>query len=241
MFWGKALRQPVGWGAFAVLLSATLGSAYASPAPTVGSPAPTVGSQDRNIKKLAAINSSADAFSQGELKTLVSGGAVKRKFMIRRGYADYYGGYSYRLLRTTPLDVFRALRRPGGIARAIPYGVEARVLSENDGISRMRIVQGKQPVVGTYTVKVKWDLAQSEALFWLDPGERHDVHDLWGVFRARELQPGWTLVSFGFAFKIGGIGSFLEPQAQIWGLSTADRIAKMLPSTPKTSPIRPTP
>lgn len=167
-------------------------------------------------------------FDSDEAASLVSGDSVRRKFQIRRGNIDYHAGLAYRLVQTSPMEVIRALRRPDGIVRAIPYGVEATTISESDGVARVRIRQGKSPIIGKYSVHLEWDLGSYQARFWVDPTEERDVRDLWGVFSAREVRPGWTLISFGFAFNIGGVGELLESKAQRWALDTADRIAELV-------------
>jgi hypothetical protein len=129
------------------------------------------------------------------------------------------------------MDVIRALRQPGAIAEVIPYGLSATVLSEKDGVTVMKIAQGKRPVVGKYTVRMSWDLRSNSARFWMDPAYRADIEDIWGTFTAREVRPGVTLVSFGFAFNIRGVASILEGKAQGWGLTTADRIAQYVTRT----------
>lgn len=176
----------------------------------------------------AAPASGAGPFSVAELRRLDAGKSVKRKFTIRTSGAVYHAGYSYRVVQTSPMEVIRLLRRPGELIEVIPYGLSAQVLSEKDGVSRMRIAQGKRPVVGEYTVRLEWDLREYQARFWMDPAYDHDLEDVWGVFSAREIRPGFTLISFGFAFNIGGVGTLLERKAQNWGLTTADRIAKRL-------------
>lgn len=170
----------------------------------------------------------AQGFSPEEITRLQDGKSVKRAFFIGEGDGTYHAGYSYRLVQAPPMEVIRVLRRPGGLIKAIPYGLSATTLSEEDGVTRMRIAQGKRPIVGRYTVRLEWDLSDYSARFWLDPTEDHDLNDVWGVFSAREVAPGVTLVSFGFAFDIGGVGSVLEHKAQTWGLTTADRIAELL-------------
>ncbi len=167
-------------------------------------------------------------FSQKDRVTLGQELSVKRRFQIQRGEVEYHAGLAYRLVQAKPMDVIRALRKPDGIVRAIPYAIEATTVSEADGVARVRIRQGKSPVIGKYSVHLEWDLGTYEARFWMDPNERHDVSDLWGVFSAKEVVPGWTLISFGFAFDIGGVGSLLESKAQRWALQTADRIAEMV-------------
>lgn len=171
-------------------------------------------------------------FTEQQIRLLRDGQSVKRAFTIAHRGATYHAGYSYRLVETSPREVLRALRRPGGLVKAIPYALSATTLWEKDGVSRMRIAQGKRPIVGKYTVHVEWDTKNHGAKFWLDPGADHDINDLWGVIAAREIEPGLTLVSFGFAFDIGGVGSILENKAQAWGLTTADRIAELVEDEP---------
>lgn len=187
-------------------------------------------------KRVAQLPAFAN-FSPKDRVTLGRERSVKRQFHIKRGEVEYHAGLAYRLVQATPMDVIRALRRPDGIVRAIPYAIEATTISESDGVARVRIRQGKSPVVGKYSVHLEWDLSTYEARFWMDPNERHDVSDLWGVFSAREVSPGWTLIRFGFAFDIGGVGSLLESKAQRWALQTADRIADMVdPADVKNRP-----
>jgi len=176
-----------------------------------------------------------EPFSSREQKRLSKGKSVKRKFQIEQGGRSYHAGLSYRLVKGTPMDVIRTLRRPQAILTAIPYGLEATTLSEKRGVSRIRILQGKRPVTGEYTVWLDWDLPNYRARFWLDPSEPHDIRDIWGVFSAREVRPGWTLVSFGFAFDIGGMGELLEDKAQKWALRTADRLVRLMKSRARSS------
>ncbi len=168
------------------------------------------------------------ALTEEERDLLFQGASVKRQFIIHRNGTRYHAGLSYRLVRARPLDVLRALRAPGGIAQVLPYGISATTHSEEAGVAKIRVRQGKPPVVGSYTVRLVWDLAKYEAKFWLDPSERADVRDIWGVFQAREVSPGVTLVSFGFAFDIGGIGALLEKKAQGWALQVPDRLSDMI-------------
>jgi hypothetical protein len=176
-------------------------------------------------------------FTRAELARLERGKSVKRGFELQHGGSTYQAGLSYRLVEATPMDVIRALRQPGGIVQVIPYGLSARVLSERDGISWITISQGKRPVVGTYTVRMEWDLSSYQTRFWLDPSYKADVEDIWGVFSAREIRPGATLITFGFAFRIGGVGSLLEAKAREWGLTTADRIARHVKQASQRDPM----
>lgn len=173
----------------------------------------------------------SSGFSSDELARLERGKSVKRRFEVEHKGEIYQAGLSYRLVEGTPMDVIRALRQPGAIAKVIPYGVSATVLSEEDGVTVMNIAQGKSPVVGKYTVRMEWDLSTYSARFWMDPSYQADIKDIWGVFSAREVRPGMTLVSFGFAFNIRGVASILENKAQGWGLTTADRIVKYVNET----------
>ena len=86
---------------------------------------------------------------------------------------------------------------------------------------------------------MEWDLNSYQARFWRDPAYKSDVEDIWGVFSAREIRPGLTLITFGFAFKIGGVGSIIERKVQTWGLTTADSIAKQLRDAEEMTESRP--
>lgn len=178
----------------------------------------------------------AHGFTPSEVRRLERGKSVKRRFEVNYQGDTYQAGLSYRLVEGTPMDVIRALRRPGALVQVIPYGVSATVLSEKDGVSVMKIAQGKRPIVGSYTVRMQWDLRSNSAKFWMDPTFRADIEDIWGTFSAREVRPGLTLVSFGFAFNIRGVASILERKAQTWGLTTADRIADYVNARYQSAP-----
>lgn len=178
-------------------------------------------------------------FTSAEIRRLSKGKSVKRRFDLAHQGDEYQAGLSYRLIEGTPMDVMRALRQPGAIAKVIPYGVSSTILSEKDGVTVMKIAQGKRPVVGKYTVRIKWDLQTHSARFWMDPAHKSDIEDIWGTFTARAVRPGVTLVSFGFAFNIRGVASILEGKAQTWGLTTADRIAKYVKT--RSSDVRGSP
>lgn len=167
-----------------------------------------------------------DGFTPAEIRRLERGKSVKRRFEVHHQGDTYQAGLSYRLVEGSPISVIRALREPGALVQVIPYGVSATVLSEKDGVSVMTIAQGKRPIVGSYTVRMQWDLRSNSAKFWMDPTFRADIEDIWGTFTAREVRPGLSLVTFGFAFNIRGVASILERKAQSWGLTTADRIAE---------------
>ena len=166
--------------------------------------------------------------SEEERERLTIGKSVKRKFHLEVNEVTYRAGLAYRLVRGTPLEVVSALRSPNALARAIPYGLEATTLGERDGIARVRIRQGKPPVEGGYTVRMKWELNEYRARFWLDPNDKHDLNDIWGSFSAREVSPGLTLICFAVAFDLGGVGEILGSKVHRWSLSTADRIAELV-------------
>jgi hypothetical protein len=166
--------------------------------------------------------------SLDERERLLNGKSVKRKFHLEVNDVTYRAGLAYRLVRSTPLEVVSALRSPKALARAIPYGLDAVQLGERDGVARVRIRQGKPPVVGGYTVRMKWELNQYRARFWLDPNDVHDLKDIWGSFSAREVSPGLTLICFAVAFDLGGVGEILGSKVHRWSLSTADRVAELV-------------
>ena len=167
-------------------------------------------------------------FTAEERALLWQGKLVKRKFLLEMDDVKYRAGLSYRLVEADPLDVVRVLRSPQGIAKAIPYGIEATTYGEKDGLAMVRIRQGKPPIVGGYTVAMKWEMNHYRARFWLDPKHEHDVRDIWGWFQAREVAPGVTLICFAVAFDLGGVGEILGSKAHRWSLSTADRIGDLV-------------
>lgn len=175
-----------------------------------------------------AVGSAAAGFSSEEMELLWAGKSVKRKFHLDVDDVRYRAGLSYRLVRGAPLDVVRVLRSPQGIAKAIPYGIEATTFEERNGVSKIRIRQGKPPIVGGYTVRMKWEMNHYRARFWLDPNHEHDVRDIWGWFMAREVEDGVTLICFAVAFDLGGVGEILGSKAHRWSLNTADRIGKLV-------------
>lgn len=163
-----------------------------------------------------------------ERELLATGKSVKRKFLLDVDDVQYRAGLSYRLVHGSPLDVVSVLRSPQGMVRSIPYGVEATTIEEKNGVSRVRIRQGKAPIIGGYTVRMKWEMDDYRARFWLDPNDEHDLRDIWGWFMAREVSPGVTLIGFAIAFDLGGVGEILASKAHRWSLSTADRIAELV-------------
>jgi hypothetical protein len=80
-------------------------------------------------------------FTAKERARLMRGKSVKRKFHIEIDEVSYRAGLSYRLVQGSPLDVVRVLRSPQGIAKAIPYGIEATTFEEKDGVAKVRIQQ----------------------------------------------------------------------------------------------------
>ncbi len=217
---GLSRRGLLGWGA-----SCVVGSFGAEALARQGGAASSV------------VQAPVEDFSQEEKLRLASGRSVKRKFHLDLDDVVYRAGLSYRLVRARPLDVVRVLRSPQGIARSIPYGIEATTVEERDGVSKVRIRQGKPPIIGKYTVRMRWEMSRYRARFWLDPNHKHDVRDIWGWFSAKELSPGLTLISFAVAFDLGGVGELLGAKAHRWSLSTADRIAKLVEERLGTPPL----
>lgn len=215
MIWGKRTSRWLLVTLFCSIASLAARPAFAAP-----------GSSSASAK--SAPGEKQAPFNAEERALLVEGKSVKRGFVLQRDDIQYRAGLSYRLIEAHPMDVMRALRRPRGIEKSIPYGLEAVTFNEKSGVAQVHILQGKRPIVGEYTVRLEWDLGNYSARFWMDPSYDHDLRDIWGVFSAREVSPGWTLVTFGFAFHIGGVGQLLERKAQRWALSTSDRIARLL-------------
>ncbi len=141
---------------------------------------------------------------------------------IDAGRRSLAGGIAYRLVPATPMEVLSALRQPGGLRESLPYTKSARILSEKNGVTRVALEQGHGPFVGRYTVAIHWRPGEQVARFWLDPRRPHDLEDIWGFFRVREIAPGRTLVTFGVAFDLGSglVGALFEDTVQRMALRT---------------------
>lgn len=224
------MRVRAAWALLWVGLLLPLTSVVQARPPDVGLGRETGQRLAKKASESARADSPSRPFSEEEKQQLLSGESVKRKFMLEMDKVEYRAGICYRLVRASPMDVMRALRAPGGIKKAMPYGVEATTIREHDGIAEVRIVQGKVPIVGAYTVRMEWNLSTYSARFWLDPNQDHDLRDIWGAFSAREVAPGYTLVSFAVAFDLGGVAEILAPKAHRWALNTADNIAELVES-----------
>ncbi len=161
-----------------------------------------------------------------ERAELMKGGLVVRAVEFEHAGATYAGGVSYGLVSARPLEVLSALRKPGALRKAMPSTVEARVLGEVDGVSRVSFVQGEPPLVGRYSVLLRWEPAQGRARFWLDPERPHDLKDIWGYLRVTELRPGQTLMTWAVAFDLGqGVfGAMFERPARAVALRTPSTI-----------------
>lgn len=164
--------------------------------------------------------------SEEERTQLLKGGLVVRKVEFEHAGATYAGGVSYALVEARPLEVLSALRQPGALRKAMPSTVEARVLGEVDGVSRVSFVQGSPPLVGRYSVMLRWEPAQGRARFWLDPERPHDLKDIWGYLRVTELRPGQTLMTWAVALDLGqGVfGSMFERPVQAEALRAPSTI-----------------
>lgn len=138
-----------------------------------------------------------------EQARLLEGGLITRAVEFEHKGSTYAGGLSYALVRAAPLEVLSALREPGALREALPGTVEARIVGERDGVTRVTFTQGSPPMVGRYSVQLRWEPGQGRARFWLDPRRPHDLADIWGYLRVVELRPGRTLVTWAVAFDLG--------------------------------------
>jgi hypothetical protein len=166
--------------------------------------------------------------SAGERAKLEKGQLIARPFVFERSGHGYRGGVSYQLVNAPPAEVLRALRRPGALLEAVPYTLEARVVEQKGRKSRVTMRQGVVPLTGRYTVLLEWSETEPGGRFWLDTAAPHDLRDIFGYFRLVEYRPGVTLLTFAFAFDIGGLGNMFEGQAQKAALRTPSRWAEIV-------------
>lgn len=145
---------------------------------------------------------SATPFTAHEREALDAGGMVSRALRFQHEGGRYVGGVSYQVVDARPELVLAALSDVSNWPEALPRTKSARLLSSHDGRSRVELVQGSSLVDARYTVVL--DRADAETIrFWLDPSAPHDIHDVWGFFRVRELPGGRSLITVGAALDLG--------------------------------------
>lgn len=170
------------------------------------------------------------ALSAGERRALYRGENVTRSFAFERSGGSYRAGIAYYLVQADPVSVLSWLRQPGALEEALPHARAATRLAEKDGISTIVMHHQRGPVQGRYTVRLAWDIQQGQASFWLDPARDNDLRDLWGYFRVRPVAPGLSLITFAFAFDLGGLAELLEPAVQAAVLEVPRRIGERVVS-----------
>jgi hypothetical protein len=165
---------------------------------------------------------SAVAFTATERSALDAGSMVSRAMRFQQGEGRYVGGVSYQVVDARPELVLAALSDVRNWPDALPRTKSARLLDSQNGLSRVELVQGGALVDARYTVVL--NRADPETIrFWLDPSAPHDIHDVWGFFRVRELPGGRSLITVGAALDLGdGIARLLFE----------DKIASMLLRAP---------
>ncbi len=171
--------------------------------------------------------------SDVEQRSLLAGQTVVRPVEFEHEGATYMGGISYGVVEGRPLEVLAALREPGALRDALPNTLEARVLSDKEGVTRVALTQGSPPFVGRYVVSLRWEPGKGRARFWLDPSRPHDLKDIWGFVRVTELRPGQTLVTWAVAFDLGQgmMGQFFEKPVQKVALRAPDTIRRYVENT----------
>lgn len=164
----------------------------------------------------------ATPFTAHERQEMNAGGLVSRALRFQHEGGRYVGGVSYQVVDARPELVLAALSDVTNWPEALPRTKSARVLDTRDGFSRVELVQGAALVDARYTVVLA--RADTETIrFWLDPTAPHDIRDVWGFFRVRELPGGRSLITVGAALDLGdGIARLLFE----------DRIASMLLRAP---------
>jgi Polyketide cyclase / dehydrase and lipid transport len=166
--------------------------------------------------------SAPSAFTVEEREALSGGALVARALRFEHDGGRYVGGVSYQVVDARPELVLAALSDVNNWPEALPRTKSARLLESSDGLSRVEVVQGSSLVDARYTIVLA--RADAETIrFWLDPSAPHDVRDVWGFFRVRELPGGRSLITVGAALDLGG---------GLAQLLFEDKIAKMMLRAP---------
>lgn len=165
----------------------------------------------------------ASPFTDRERDALSGGLMVARALRFQHEGGRYVGGVSYQVVDARPELVLAVLSDVNNWPEALPRTKSARLLDSKDGLSRVELVQGSSLVDARYTVVL--DRADAETIrFWLDPSAPHDIRDVWGFFRVRELPGGRSLITVGAALDLGdGLTRMLFE----------DKIASMLLRAPR--------
>jgi len=158
-----------------------------------------------------------------EQDALGAGAMVSRALRFDAQGGHYVGGVSYQVVDARPEVVLAALSDVSNWPEALPRTKSAQLVSSNDGLSRVELVQGSALVDARYTVVL--ERADGETIrFWLDPSLPHDIHDVWGFFRVKAMPGGRSLITVGAALDIGdGLTRMLFE----------DKIARMLLRAPR--------
>ncbi len=141
--------------------------------------------------------------SAGERARLEAGGMVARSLRFHEGRGRYVGGVSYQVVDAKPEAVLAALSDVTNWPNALPRTKSARLVSSADGLSRVELVQGTALVDARYTVVLDRAPDGETIRFWLDPSLPHDIADVWGYFRVKELPGGRSLITVGAALDLG--------------------------------------
>lgn len=165
----------------------------------------------------------SQSFTRQERDALQGGAMVSRALRFHHDGGRYVGGVSYQVVDARPELVLAALSDVSNWPEALPRTKSARLLDSREGRSRVELVQGSSLVDARYTVVL--DRADAETIrFWLDPSAPHDIRDVWGFFRVRELPGGRSLITVGAALDLGD---------GITRLLFEDKIAGMLLRAPR--------
>ena len=141
-----------------------------------------------------------------EQQSLLAGFLVSRPMRFEQQGGHYVGGLSYLIVDCSAQQVRSVLDRPSSFRHFLPNTKNVRVSTSH----QLELVQGNELVQATYTVKLHRREDDNELRFWLDPGEPHDIRDVWGYFRVSPFGSSQSLVTVAVALDIGpGIARLL--------------------------------
>lgn len=125
-----------------------------------------------------------------------------------KGGSHYIGGITRVLLPVAPVDVLAAFDDVPALKRMLPRTKSARLVSSENGVRKVELVQGNSIVTAQYTIDLVPSATPGELGFRLDRSRPHDIDDVYGYFRVEAAPGGKSLVTTAAAVSMGS--SFLE-------------------------------
>lgn len=151
---------------------------------------------------LAAITSFAQGtasqpFSADERARLVKGQLVTRPITERRAGLRLIGGSSWQLIDATPAAVFRVLHETRFYPRLLPAVSDAKLVSMEGNLRRVRIEHKKGPLGVAYRLALQFDPARRDITFKLNDRLDSGMRAAWGFLTVHPYGPTQSLLAYG--------------------------------------------